>query len=116
MLSNGWDRGFGIAWDGVRYALLDAQLLLPHAPDVSLVPVSRPGLMAGWIIVSLAQTRVLNSISRPIHYYAFQGQRQQLGVVNIGSSHHQAQWPSIPVDQDTPLAARLAPVRGIATY
>ena len=96
---------------------LSIQFLLLHAPDVSPVPVTRHGLVAGWITVSLVQTRVLNSISRPIHYYAFQGQRQafqgqrqQLGVVNIGSSHPCAQRSTSPVNQEDPLAGRLGPV------
>ena len=92
------------------------QLLLPYPSDMPLVPVSRHRLMARWIVVSFVQAQMLNPGSRTFHHYASQGHVQQFGVVNVGSGHHQAQWPSTSVNQDTPLAARLAPVRGIAAY
>ena len=86
---------------------LSIQFLLLHAPDVSPVPVTRHGLVAGWITASLVQTRVLNSISRPIHYYAFQGQRQQFGVVDIG--------PPAPSPRMLRLLAALARPVGLAS-
>ena len=58
---------------------------------------------------------LLITTAKPLHYNAFQGQRQQLGVVNIGPGHHHAQRPPAPVNQDAPLAACLSPVRGVAT-
>ena len=72
------------------------------------------GLVAGWIVVSLVQTQMLNPYAGPLHNYAIQGNGQQLGVVNIGTGHHHAQRPSADVNQDASLAARLAPVRGVA--
>ena len=94
------------------------EFLVPYASDVSPVLVCRHGLVSRWIVVSLVQTQMPEAFSttvRPLHHYALQSQRQQRGVVNIGSSHHQAQWPVAAVDQEAPLAARLTAVRRVGT-
>ncbi len=74
------------------------------------------GLVAGWIVVSLVQAQMLSPSLWPLHHYAFRGNGQQLGIVNIGSGHHQAQRPSAAVNQQAALAASLAPIRGVAAH
>ena len=80
--------------------------------------MSHNSLMAGWIVVSLVQAQTLEpciTTAWTLHHYAFQGNLQQLGVVNVGPGHHHAQRSAAPVNQDAPLAACLSPVRGVAT-
>ena len=75
--------------------------------------------MARGIVVSLVQAQPLRPLINTVwtlYNYVFQSQLQQLGVVDIGSGRHHAQRFSAPVNQDAPLVARLAPVRGVASY
>ena len=92
------------------------QFLLPYASYARPVsPVSRRPTASG-VVISLIRAQVLWGFPRTAragHDDVLRCLPQQLGVVNVGSGNHHAQGASAPLNQNTPLAACLGPVRGV---
>ena len=93
------------------------ELLFPYSAYVRLIVVPRRRLVSGGVVISLVQTQMLRSIfawTRTLYHHGPQSRLQQLGIVDIGCGHHDAQWPTVGLYEDTALGPRLAAVGRVA--
>src|SRR5919109_1586023 len=90
---------------GIRLLTGAIELFLTDAPDIRGVVICRHRLMAGWIIIAFAHTKMLRPLSRrlgALHHAGLQGGGQQLGVVDIGRRDGGAQRPSRRFHHEAP--------------
>ena len=99
---------------GEGFCAPSVPLLLPNAPDMRTVLVGGNGPVACGIVIPFVQAQVLRDLGAP-HYHAPQGRSQHFRVMDVGSSHRNAQGSACCVDQDALLASGFAPVGGVAS-
>ena len=99
---------------GEGFCAPSVPLLLPNAPDMRTVLVGGNGPVACGIVVPFVQAQFLSAWRAP-HHHALQGRSQQFRIMDVGSSHRNAQGSACCVDQDALLAAGFAPVGGVAS-
>jgi hypothetical protein len=101
-----------------RVPLLPARIefFLADPANMRRGAVIQSCLMAGRIIVALIQAEMLRPLSswlRPLDNNRIERLRQQLGVVNVGSSNGNPEGASIGFHHEAALYPLLPPIRGI---